>query len=126
MREVGVSAGVSDHAGLAEGAGEEVSQGFRGKKAVGARRAVPLQVKDTNVVVDVRGQTAEEAQEGVVACLDQAALAGVQTVRIIHGHGTGRLKQALRDYLKTSPYVASFRPGERAEGGDGVTVVNVK
>ena len=77
-------------------------------------------------MLDVRGQTAEEAQEGVVACLDQAALAGVQTVRIIHGHGTGRLKQALRDYLKTSPYVASFRPGERAEGGDGVTVVNVK
>jgi len=77
-------------------------------------------------VLDVRGQTAEEAQEAVVACLDRAALAGAQTVRIIHGHGTGRLKQALRDYLKTSPYVASFRPGERAEGGDGVTVVNVK
>jgi len=126
MGEAEVSVEVSDLAGLAEGAGEEVSQGFREKKAVGARRAVPLQVKETNAVVDVRGQTAEEAQEAVVACLDRAALAGAQTVRIIHGHGTGRLKQALRDYLKTSPYVASFRPGERAEGGDGVTVVNVK
>ena len=126
MGEAEVSVEVSDLAGLAEGAGEAASQGMKGNPTVGARRAVPLQVKDTNVVVDVRGQTAEEAQEAVVACLDQAALAGVQTVRIIHGHGTGRLKQALRDYLKTSPYVASFRPGERAEGGDGVTVVNVK
>ena len=126
MGEAEVSVEVSDLAGLAEGAGEAASQGMKGNPTVGARRAVPLQVKDTNVVVDVRGQTAEEAQEAVVACLDRAALAGAQTVRIIHGHGTGRLKQALRDYLKTSPYVASFRPGERAEGGDGVTVVNVK
>ena len=126
MGEAEVSVAVSDLAGLADVAGETASQGMQGNPTVGARRAVPLQVKETNIVVDVRGQTAEEAQEAVVACLDQAALAGVQTVRIIHGHGTGRLKQALRDYLKTSPYVASFRPGERAEGGDGVTVVNVK
>ena len=126
MGEAEVSVAVSDLAGLADVAGETASQGMQGNPTVGARRAVPLQVKETNVVVDVRGQTAEEAQEAVVACLDRAALAAAQTVRIIHGHGTGRLKQALRDYLKTSPYVASFRPGERAEGGDGVTVVNLK
>ena len=77
-------------------------------------------------MLDVRGQTAEEAREALVACLDHASLAGVLTVRVIHGHGTGRLKQVLREYLKSSPYVATFRPGERAEGGDGVTVVNLK
>ncbi|TMB93700.1 MAG: hypothetical protein E6J42_12490 [Chloroflexi bacterium] len=126
MGEAEVSVAVLDLAGLAEGAGEEVSQGIREKKAVGARHADPLPTQETPAVVDVRGQTAEEAQEAAVACLDRSALAGVQTVRIIHGHGTGRLKQALRDYLKTSPYVASFRPGARAEGGDGVTVVNLK
>jgi DNA mismatch repair protein MutS2 len=126
MGEAEVSVAVLDLAGLAEGAGEEVSHGIREKKAVGARHAAPQQTQETPAVVDVRGQTAEEAQEAAVACLDRSALAGVQTVRIIHGHGTGRLKQALRDYLKTSPYVASFRPGERAEGGDGVTVVNLK
>ena len=126
MGEAEVSVEVSDLAGLAEGAGEAASQEIRGKKTVGAQHAAPLQMQESSRVVDVRGQTAEEAQEAVVACLDRAALAGAQTVRIIHGHGTGRLKQALRDYLKTSPYVASFRPGERAEGGDGVTVVNVK
>ena len=126
MGEAEVSVEVLDLAGLAEGAGEAASQEIRGKKTVGAQHAAPLQMQESSRVVDVRGQTAEEAQEAVVACLDRAALAGAQTVRIIHGHGTGRLKQALRDYLKTSPYVASFRPGERAEGGDGVTVVNVK
>ena len=47
-------------------------------------------------------------------------------LRLIHGHGTGRLKTAIRDYLRESPYVASFRSGERAEGGDGVTIVKLK
>jgi len=126
MGEAEVSVEVSDLAGLAEGAGEAASQTASGKRLGGAVREPPVRVQETNAVVDVRGQTAEEAQEAVVPCLDRAALAGAQTARIIHGHGTGRLKQALRDYLKTSPYVASFRPGERAEGGDGVTVVNVK
>jgi len=77
-------------------------------------------------VVDVRGRTAEEAREALVACLDQALLDGIPVVRIIHGHGTGRLRQVLRDYLKESPYVSAFRPGERPEGGDGITVVNLR
>lgn len=89
----------------------------------------PLQppgAMETSSVLDVRGQAADEALEQVVAALDRAALSGVVFLRIIHGHGTGRLKAVLRDYLKSSPYVASFRSGERAEGGDGVTVVALK
>jgi DNA mismatch repair protein MutS2 len=77
-------------------------------------------------VVDVRGKTADEALDETVAALDRAALAGHPSLRIIHGHGTGRLKACLRDYLKTSPYVASFRAGVAAEGGDGVTMVQLK
>ncbi|MER3423229.1 MAG: hypothetical protein C4293_08350, partial [Nitrospiraceae bacterium] len=61
-----------------------------------------------------------------IATLDRAALAGSPSLRIIHGHGTGRLKTVLRDYLKASPYVSAFRAGERAEGGDGVTIVELK
>lgn len=125
MGEAEASVAVSDLAGLAEGASQEKPQPSGGTPAR-VVRGLSLSAHAEPVVVDVRGQTAEEAQEAVVTCLDRAALAGAQTVRIIHGHGTGRLKQALRDYLKTSPYVTSFRPGERAEGGDGVTVVSLK
>jgi len=77
-------------------------------------------------VVDVRGKTADEALESLQSHLDRAALSGTLLMRIIHGHGTGRLKQVLREHLRDSPYVAGFRPGERAEGGDGVTVVQLK
>jgi len=77
-------------------------------------------------VVDVRGKTADEALEEVVAVLDRAALAGAPLVRVIHGHGTGRLKAAVRDYLGRSPYVQDFRSGDPAEGGDGVTVARLR
>ncbi|MCC6139252.1 MAG: endonuclease MutS2 [Nitrospira sp.] len=81
---------------------------------------------DEQTVVDVRGQAADEALDRVVAALDRATLDGAPFLRIIHGHGTGKLKAALRVYLKDSPYVANARPGDRAEGGDGVTVVTVR
>jgi DNA mismatch repair protein MutS2 len=81
---------------------------------------------DEQTVVDVRGQAADEALDQVVAALDRAALSGAPFLRIIHGHGTGRLKSALREYLKDSPYVEDFRPGDRAEGGDGVTVARIR
>jgi len=80
---------------------------------------------DEQTVVDVRGKAADEALDDVVAALDRATLAGVPFLRIIHGHGTGRLKASLRDYLKHSPYVAEFRAGDRSEGGDGVTIVKL-
>ncbi len=81
---------------------------------------------DEQTVVDVRGQAADEALDHVVSALDRATLDGAPYLRIIHGHGTGRLKSVLREYLKDSSYVESSRPGERAEGGDGVTVVKLR
>ncbi|MGC4099170.1 MAG: endonuclease MutS2 [Nitrospira sp.] len=81
---------------------------------------------DEQTVVDVRGQAADEALDQVVAALDRATLDGAPYLRIIHGHGTGRLKSVLREYLKASPYVVEFRPGDRAEGGDGVTVAKLR
>ncbi|MGQ0667779.1 MAG: Smr/MutS family protein, partial [Nitrospiraceae bacterium] len=81
---------------------------------------------DEQTVVDVRGQTTDDALDQVVAALDRAALEGARFLRIIHGHGTGRLKSSLREYLKDSPYVEDFRPGDRGEGGDGVTIVRIR
>ena len=73
-----------------------------------------------------RGQAADEALDHVIAALDRATLDGAPFLRVIHGHGTGKLKVSLRAYLKDSPYVAAIRPGDRAEGGDGVTIVSVR
>ncbi len=81
---------------------------------------------DEQTVVDVRGKAADEALDDVVAALDRATMASAPFLRIIHGHGTGKLKASLRDYLKSSPYVTEFRAGERAEGGDGVTIVRLR
>jgi DNA mismatch repair protein MutS2 len=75
--------------------------------------------------LDLRGYRVEEALDEVESYLDKASLANLSPVYIIHGHGTGALKQAVRDFLKTSPYVAKYRPGEDTEGGDGVCVVDI-
>jgi DNA mismatch repair protein MutS2 len=76
--------------------------------------------------VDVRGHAADEALDHVTAALDRATVEGAPSLRIIHGHGTGKLKATLRSYLKHSPYVVQARPGDRAEGGDGVTIVTIR
>lgn len=76
--------------------------------------------------LDLRGYRVEEALDEVERYLDKASLANLSPVYIIHGHGTGALKQAVREFLKTSPYVAKFRPGNDTEGGDGVCVVDIK
>ncbi len=95
--------------------------------AVSPRRTgQTLAAEDIQETLDVRGQAADDALDVVVAGLDRAVLGGSPFVRIIHGHGTGRLRAALREYLKASPYVVAFRPGDRAEGGDGVTIVELR
>jgi DNA mismatch repair protein MutS2 len=73
--------------------------------------------------IDLRGQTVDEALPKVEKYLDQAYLARLPWVRIIHGKGTGALRQAIRKYLSDHPLVATFRSGEESEGGNGVTVV---
>ncbi len=83
-------------------------------------------VEEPPMVVDVRGRAADEALDDVIAALDRATLGGSPVLRIIHGHGTGKLKTSLRDYLKHSPYVTGFRAGDKSEGGDGATIVELK
>lgn len=75
--------------------------------------------------LDLRGYKIEDALDSLEFYLDKASLANLACVTIIHGHGTGALKSAVRDFLSTSPYVAKFRPGEDNEGGDGVSIVDI-
>ena len=58
--------------------------------------------------------------------VDKAMQKNIHEFTIIHGHGTGALKKAIRDYLNDSPYVLKYRAGEDVEGGDGATIVDVK
>ena len=76
--------------------------------------------------LDLRGQRVEEALDELEAYLDKASLVNLSPVYIIHGHGTGALKSAVRNFISTSPYVAKYRVGEDAEGGDGVSVIDIK
>lgn len=75
--------------------------------------------------LDLRGQTVDESLDRLEAFLDYHYGQPTQRVMVIHGHGTGALKEAVREHLRRSGYVKSMRPGERDEGGDGVTVVHL-
>jgi DNA mismatch repair protein MutS2 len=72
---------------------------------------------------DLRGQQVEQALDTVAAFLDQSMQNEIHAVLLIHGHGTGILREAVRQYCKTSPYIRQFRPGDATEGGNGVTAV---
>jgi DNA mismatch repair protein MutS2 len=73
----------------------------------------------------LRGLTVDEAIEKLERRLDAAYLSGVPFLRIVHGKGTGRLRDAVRQALRDNPYVESFKPGQSGEGGEGVTVVRI-
>jgi DNA mismatch repair protein MutS2 len=75
---------------------------------------------------NVRGKRAIDALEAVQAFLDNAHRVGLNTVGIVHGQGTGALKKAVRDYLKTCPFVKDFYPEQAHLGGDGKTIVEMK
>ncbi|HNK64538.1 MAG TPA: Smr/MutS family protein, partial [Anaerolineales bacterium] len=75
--------------------------------------------------VDLRGLMSEDALDKMERYLEQAYLAGLPWVRIIHGKGTGKLRQAVRDALRGHAYVKSFEEGAHTEGGEGVTVAKL-
>ncbi len=75
--------------------------------------------------LDLRGLTVDDMLIELDRYLDTAYLAGLPFVRIIHGKGTGALRQAVRDELRGHPLVSEFRPGDPAEGGEGVTVARL-
>jgi DNA mismatch repair protein MutS2 len=74
---------------------------------------------------DLRGRRADEIEPMLDSYLNSASLASLSEVRVIHGLGTGTVRQIVRELLTSHPLVKSFRPGERGEGGDGATVVRL-
>ena len=74
------------------------------------------------IELDLRGQRVEEVLPVVEKYLDDAFLSAMPFVRIIHGKGTGTLRQAVQQVLRSHPLVKSYRAGEQGEGGSGVTI----
>ncbi|HEV8489212.1 MAG TPA: endonuclease MutS2 [Candidatus Limnocylindrales bacterium] len=90
--------------------------------------AAALQLSRARTVassLDLRGARVDEALDALGRYLDDAALAGLERVTIIHGLGTGALRDAVRAQAGDHPQVKGVRPGERGEGGDGATVLSL-
>jgi DNA mismatch repair protein MutS2 len=96
-------------------------------KAVPLAQAVKkdLSPKTMSYELDLRGKRAEEVGPELDSYLNDVSVANFSQVRIIHGFGTGVVRQIVREILATHPLVKSFRPGGKGEGGDGVTVVEL-
>jgi len=95
---------------------------------VGFRAVEPLRASPRPVAPELLllGQTTDEARDCVEQYLDDAFLAGLESVRLVHGKGTGALRKAVRDLLAGHPLVESFRDGAPSEGGTGATVAALK
>ncbi|MHC1720647.1 MAG: endonuclease MutS2 [Clostridiaceae bacterium] len=89
-------------------------------------RAVSLNLKAVPASIDLRGMDSEEALFKTDKYLDEAYLGGLNEVTIIHGKGTGVLRNSISDMLKRHPHVKKYRLGEYGEGGTGVTVAELK
>jgi DNA mismatch repair protein MutS2 len=119
---LGVPGGAGDAmaaAGSSRGAGAGAAAG----SGIGALRLAKARTVASSL--DLRGARVEEALDALSRYLDDAALAGLEQVTIIHGLGTGALRDAVRAQAGSHPLVRSFRAGERGEGGDGATIVRL-
>lgn len=74
-------------------------------------------------ILKLIGLTVEEALEEVERALNEAFLKGVQKIYLVHGHGTGKLRESIREYLRNHPLVKNFQFADPMEGGRGVTIV---
>lgn len=90
------------------------------------KREVSLNLKAVSSSVDLRGMDSEEAIYTTDKYLDDAYRAGLYEVTIVHGKGTGILRQAINEMLRKHPHVKSYRLGAYGEGGTGVTMVELK
>lgn len=80
----------------------------------------------TSTEINIIGETVADGIEALDKYLDNCKMANLKTVRVVHGKGTGKLRQGVHDYLKTSKYVKSFRIASIGEGDYGVTIVELK
>lgn len=81
---------------------------------------------DVKTEIDMRGETVDEAIGELSLFIDKCVLNNIEEIRIIHGKGTGALRTAVTDYLRTHPNISEYRLGKYGEGENGVTIAKVK
>ena len=95
-------------------------------KSTAAFKRAPVSGNGSHLEVDVRGMMLEEAIDKVDKFIDDSVLSGLKTVTVIHGKGTGVLRQGIQEYLRRRTGIAEYRNGTFGEGEHGVTVVTLK
>jgi DNA mismatch repair protein MutS2 len=124
--EPAVSGGEADSSAAGSGTGARAGTGTA--IGIGSASVSRMQFERARTVatsLDLRGATVSEALDVLDRYLDDASLAGLDQATVIHGMGTGALRDAVRDHCSGHPLVKSARPGGRGEGGDGATVVSL-
>ena len=110
---------------IRKGESEEEPEPTAPRKQTG-KLTLPPTHDSPGVEMDLRGQRVDEGLDALDRYLEKAYLAGLPFVRIIHGKGTGRLRESVRESLGKNPYVDQFEGGGSTEGGEGVTVAHIK
>ena len=105
---------------------EDADGGKKQAVQIAQRAEHKLRALGASPEVDLRGMMTDEALLVLDRFLDSAVMGRLDTVTVIHGKGTGAVRKAVREHLKRSKYVKSFRPGRFGEGEDGVTVVELR
>ena len=104
---------------------EEKKKEEKPQAAEGSGRAALSGTRSPGIELNLRGKLVEEGLEELERYLERAYSSGLLFVRIVHGKGTGKLREAVRNALRSSPYVASYEEPKENEGGAGVTVAKI-
>ena len=129
VRDIELADGTSGRtgsSGTAQGAGSTKSRVKKNDSAAGFTKSFGAKALTVHPELNLIGMTTDEAQPELEKYLDDAYLAGLNTVRIVHGRGTGALKDMVHRRVKTLKYVKEYRLGVYGEGDTGVTVVTFK
>jgi len=87
---------------------------------------ISANTEEMRMEINLIGHRVDEAEQELEQYLDRAFLAGLPRVRIIHGHGAGILRRAVREFLKSHPHVATITEAPQNEGGQGATLVELR
>jgi DNA mismatch repair protein MutS2 len=96
------------------------------KSVYKAKNIISTKSMSIKTEIDLRGMNIEEAILEIDKYLDDSYIAGLKEVYLIHGKGTGALREGVKSYIRGHQHVKTFRQGKYGEGGDGVTVVEIK